>query len=156
MPTNDRLCIHVHNCFSTGLPRVQYFTGPSGFFGTRSSWQQPFNGVWSGTTRVGRYQKKHSPTHTHPDHQTSFINFLHLLQSIAFSLFSSHYLQCFLQCKCLTVLFGNLSPGLFGLSLGLGPSTSYSMHFFTQSSSFHNTCLYHRSLFGYRTMLSLL
>ena len=28
---------------------------------------QPFNGLWSGTTRVGRYQKKHSPTHTHPD-----------------------------------------------------------------------------------------
>ena len=28
--------------------------------------QRPFNGLWSGTTRVGRYQKKHSPTHTHP------------------------------------------------------------------------------------------
>jgi len=27
--------------------------------------QQPFNGRLSGTTRVGRYQKKHSPTHTH-------------------------------------------------------------------------------------------
>ena len=37
---------------------------------------QPFNGRWSGTTRVGRYQMKHSPTHTHPDHRTSFINFL--------------------------------------------------------------------------------
>jgi len=32
---------------------------------------QPFNGLLSGTTRVGRYQKKHSPTHTHPDHRTS-------------------------------------------------------------------------------------
>ena len=39
---------------------------------------QPFSGLWSGTTRVGRYQKKHSPTHTHPDHRTSFLNFLHL------------------------------------------------------------------------------
>ena len=29
---------------------------------------QSFNGHSSGTTRVGRYQKKHSPTHTHPDH----------------------------------------------------------------------------------------
>ena len=38
---------------------------------------QPFNGLWSGTTRVGQYQKKHSPTHTHPDHRTSFITFLH-------------------------------------------------------------------------------
>ena len=34
--------------------------------------QRPFNGLWSGTTRVGRYQKKHSPTHTHPDHRASF------------------------------------------------------------------------------------
>jgi len=48
---------------------------------------QPFNGLWSGTTRVGRYQKKHSPTHTHPD-QTSFVNFLHLQLSIVSSLFS--------------------------------------------------------------------
>jgi len=35
-----------------------------------------------------------------------------------------------------------------GLPLGLGPSTSYSVHFFTQSSSsFHSTCPYKRSLF---------
>ena len=32
-----------------------------------------FNGLWSGTTRVGRYQKKHSSTHTHPDHRTFFM-----------------------------------------------------------------------------------
>ena len=43
--------------------------------------RQPFNGLLSGTTQVGWYQKKHSPTHTHPDHQTSFISFLHLLKS---------------------------------------------------------------------------
>jgi len=41
---------------------------------------QLFNGLWSGTTR---YQKKHSPTHTHPDHWTSFIIFLHLQRSMA-------------------------------------------------------------------------
>ena len=46
---------------------------------------QPFNGLLSGTTRVGRYQKKHSPTHTHPDHWTSFIIFLHLQPSMASS-----------------------------------------------------------------------
>ena len=34
---------------------------------------QPFNGTLSRTTRVGQYQKR--PTHTHPDHWTSFINF---------------------------------------------------------------------------------
>jgi len=33
--------------------------------------QQPFSGPLFGTTRVSRYQKKRSPTHTHPDHQTS-------------------------------------------------------------------------------------
>ena len=44
---------------------------------------QLFNGLWSGTTQVGRYHKKHSPTHTHPDNRTSFINFLHLLRSTA-------------------------------------------------------------------------
>ena len=42
---------------------------------------QPFNSLLSGTTRVGRYQKKHSHTHTHPDHRTSFIIFLHLQRS---------------------------------------------------------------------------
>ena len=51
----------------------------------------PLNGcvwVWSGYARLGRYQKKHSPTDTHPGHRTSFINFLHLLRSIASSVFS--------------------------------------------------------------------
>ena len=35
--------------------------------------QQPFNGRLSGTTRVGRYQKKHSPAHTRRGQRTSFI-----------------------------------------------------------------------------------
>ena len=50
--------------------------------------QQPFNGCLSGTTRVGRYQKKHSPTDTHPGQRTSFITFLHLQRSMASSLFN--------------------------------------------------------------------
>ena len=50
--------------------------------------QRPFNGLRSGTTRVGRYQRKHSPTHTHPDHRASFIIFLHLQRSMASSLFN--------------------------------------------------------------------
>ena len=46
---------------------------------------------------------------------------------------------------CVRVAF---SPGVVQVFLGLEPSTSYSMHFFTQlSSSFRNTCPYHRSLF---------
>ena len=63
-----------------------------------------FNGPLSGTTRVGQYQKKHSPTHTHPDHQTSFINLLHLLRSIASSLFNLGAWQSF-STTSLRVLF---------------------------------------------------
>ena len=99
---------------------------------------QPFNGLLSGTTRVGQYQKKHSPAHTHPDHRTSFIIFLHLQRSMASSLFS---LQAWQSSRTTSLQV------LFGLPLGLGPSTSYSMHFFTQSSSSFCTCPYQRSMF---------
>ena len=100
--------------------------------------QQPFYGPLSGTTRVSRYQKKHSPTH-HPDHHPVFISFFHLPQSIASFLFKLRAWQSF----CTTSLHV-----LFGLPLGLEPSTSYSVHFFTKSvSSFRRTCPYHRTLF---------
>ena len=79
---------------------------------------QPFNGLLSGTTWIGRCQKKHSPTHTHPDHWTSFIIFLHLQRSMASSLFSLRTWQSS-RTTSLQVLFG--------LPLGPGPSTSYSM-----------------------------
>ena len=55
---------------------------------TTTQQQQPFNGRLSGTTRVGWYQKKHSPAHTHPDHRASFIIFLHLQRSMASSSFN--------------------------------------------------------------------
>ena len=90
-------------------------------------------------TRVSRYQKKHSPTHTDRGHQSSLICILHLLWSIASSLFNLRALQSFSTISLQV---------FFGLPLGLAPSTSYSIHFFTQSlSSFHNTCPYHRNLF---------
>jgi len=57
---------------------------------THTHTQKPFNSLWSGTTRVSRYQKKHSPTNTHPDHRTSFMIFLHLQRSMASSLFILH------------------------------------------------------------------
>ena len=42
----------------------------------------------------------------------------------------------------------------FGLSLGLAPSTSYSIHFFIQSlSSFRSTCPYHCNLFRWSTKI---
>jgi len=100
--------------------------------------QRPFYGPLPGTTRVIRYQKKHSPTH-HPDHHPIFVSFFQLSRSIASSLFK----LCIWQSFCTTSLHV-----LFGLTLGLEPSTSYSIHFFAQSvSSFRNTCPYHRNLF---------
>ena len=76
-------------------------------------------------------------THSHPSRSSDI---LYQLPS-----FTTIHRILFIQFTCLTVLFDNLSPG--PLPLGLGPSTSYSMHFFTQSSSFRSTCPYHRSLF---------
>ena len=75
---------HVHSTSSTSVSYTHAFA-------------QPFNGLWSGTAWLGRYEKKHSPTHTHPDRQTSFINFLHLLWSVASSLFSLRAWQSFPQ-----------------------------------------------------------
>ena len=69
--------------------------------------QQQFNGSLSGTTRVGRYQKKHSPDHTHPGQRTSFITFLHLKRSMASSLFSLHAWQSS-RTTSFQVLFGLL------------------------------------------------
>ena len=98
---------------------------------------QPFNGPLSGTLQVGQYQKKHSPTHTNPDHQISFLNFLNLLWSTESSMYNLCAWQSF-SITSLQVFFG----------VPLEPSTLYSIHFFTQSlSSFCNTCPYHRNLF---------
>jgi len=67
------------------------------------------------------------------------ICFLHLLRSMASSVFNPRALH----------YFSTISLQVFfGLPLGLAPSTSYSIHFFTQSlSCFRNTCPYHRNLF---------
>jgi len=84
-------------------------------FRTNQQQQRPFYGPLSGTTRMSRYQKKHSPTH-HPDHHPIFITFFHLPRSIASSLFKLRAWQSF----CTTSFHV-----LFGLPLGLEPSTSY-------------------------------
>jgi len=102
--------------------------------------QQPFYGPLSMITGVSWYQKKHSHTH-HPDHHPIFISFFHLPRSIASSVFRLRAWQSF----CTTSFHV-----LFGLPLGLEPSTSYSIHFFTESvSAFRSTCPYHRNLFCY-------
>jgi len=81
--------------------------------------------ILSGTTWVwvSQYQKKYSPTHTYRGHRSSLISFFHLIQSMASSLFNLHALQSFST---------NSLQVFFGLPLGLAPSTSYSIHFFTQ------------------------
>jgi len=91
---------------------------------------RPFYGPLSGTTRVSRYQKRHSPTHR-PDRHPVFISIFHTLRSIASSLFILSAWESF----CTTSV-----QVLFGLPLGLEPSTSYSIHFTQSVSSFHNTC----------------
>jgi len=61
------------------------------------TYTQPFNGPLPETTQVGRYQKKHSPTPIHPDHQ-------HPLSTTIYSIF-------LVRSMWLKVLFHNLSPG---------------------------------------------
>jgi len=98
-----------------------------------STTQQPFYSPLSGSTWVSRYWRNI------PDHHPIFISFFHLPRSTASSLFKLHSWQSF---------FTTSVHVLFGLPLGLEPSTSYSIYFFTQSvSSFHNTYPYHRNLF---------
>ena len=86
---------------------------------------------WAGTRRnINSLTYPHYPT---------FISFFHLLRSTASSLFN----LCAWQSFCTTS-----HQILFGLPLGLEPSISYSIHFFTQSVfSFCSTCPYHHNLF---------
>jgi len=66
-----------------------------------------FTALWilSGTTRVSRYQKKHSPTYTYRGHQSSLICFIHLLRSMTSSLFNPRTWQSFSTIS-LQVFFG--------------------------------------------------
>jgi len=72
-------------------------------------------------------------------HLSWILVILHPLRSMASSLFNI----------CAWQPFPTISLQVFfGLPLGLVPSTSYSIHFFTQSpSSFRSTWLYHHNLF---------
>jgi len=100
--------------------------------------QQSFHGSLSGTTGwAGTTRNIHPPT------------ILIIIQSLSASsiYYDPQHPPCFFwrawQSFCTTSLHI-----LFGLPLGLEPSTSYSIHIFTQSvSSFRNTCPYHRNLF---------
>ena len=83
-------------------------------------------------------------TLTHPPSWSSS-NLYQLLPSTTIHsiIASSLFKLCASQSLCTTSFHV-----LFGLPLGLEASTSYSIHFFTQSvSSFRSTCPYHRNLF---------
>jgi len=51
--------------------------------------------ILSGTTRMSLYQKKHTPTHTYCGHQSSLICFIHLIRTMASSLFNPRAWQSF-------------------------------------------------------------
>jgi len=70
------------------LMLLQYSNSGRAISCPHTTQQQPFYGHLSGTTRVSRYQKEHSPTHR-PDHPV-FICFFHLPWSGASSLFKLH------------------------------------------------------------------
>jgi len=75
-------------------------TSINAFSAARTHTTTTVYGPLSGTTRVSRYQKKHSPTHL-PDHHPIFISFFDLPRSIPSSLFKLRAWQSFLH---------NLSP----------------------------------------------
>jgi len=81
-----------------------------------------FMALWilSGTTHVSWYQKKHSPTHTYCGHQSNLICFLHLLWSMASSLFNLCAWQSFLH---------NLSPSFHRSTSWLG-TVHFTLHTF--------------------------
>jgi len=94
--------------------------------------------VWDYSGELGRYQKKHLPTHTYPDQPTT-------LYQLPPS--TTIYSILPVEFTCLTVFLHNPSPSPLWSTSWFGTSTSYSINFFTQSmSSFRNTCPYHCSL----------
>ena len=62
--THTRMRMHTHPCLRTCTHAHTH---------THTHTHNHFTSLWnlSGTTRVSRYQKKHSPTHTHRGHQSS-------------------------------------------------------------------------------------
>ena len=99
-----------------------------------------FTALWilSGTTRVSRYLKKHSPTHTN------------VVINHPLSASSIHYNPWHPPCSIYVPdsLIHYVSPSFIWSASWPGTSTSYSIHFFTQPlSSFRSTCRYHRNLF---------
>jgi len=97
---------------------------------THTTVQQPFVQDYP-----GRPVPEETFTHSHPSWSSDILYQLSPFTAI-------HSILC-VQFTCLTASL----QVLFGLPRGLGPSTSYSMHFFMQSSSsFRSTCPYQQQL----------
>ena len=103
----ERLGIHTHTHTHTTILWL------SGFC--------PGQPMWASSKR-----NIHSLTHTYHGHQSSLICFIHLIWSMASSLFNPRAWQSFSTISLQV---------FFGLPLGLAPSTSCSIHFFTRSLS---------------------
>jgi len=86
-----------------------------------------FTALWilSGTTRVSRYQKKHSPTHTHRGHQSSPSTTIHGILPI--------------QSTCFTVFFHNHFPS-FLWSTSWSGTLHFILHTFLQSPGALQKC----------------
>jgi len=111
------------------------------------------------------HARMHARTHTHT-HTQPFYGSLHFVwdnpgESVPEELFTHSHISWSsiipyllpssftihgilpIQFTCPIVFFTISLQVFFGLPLGLAPSNSYSIHFFTQSlSSFHSTCAY--------------
>jgi len=102
------------------------------YLGTYTPWH-PFYSLLSGTTQVNCTRRNIHPLTP-------------ILVNHASSAFSIYYDPQYPPCSIymLDSLFCTTDLQIFfGIPLGLEPSTSHSIHFFTQSlSSFCNTCLY--------------
>jgi len=91
--------------------------------------------IFSGTTQVSQYQKKHSPTHTYCGRQSSLICFLHLTRSMESSMFSLHTWQS----------FSTISPS-FLCSTSWPGTLQFILHTFLHPI-IDFTCPYNRNLF---------
>ena len=126
-----------HSLWGTWQSRPQ----PNNFVKIATHTHNRFMALWnlSGTTRVSRYQKKHSLTHTHRGHQSSLS---------AFSIYYDPWYPPYSIHMLYSLFPQSLSKFCLVYLLAWYPSTSYSIHFFTQSlSSFHSTWPYDRNLF---------
>jgi len=113
---------------------------------TTQQQRRPFNGLWSGTTRVGRYQKKHSPTHTHYYYYTCNCNCRFKPNRPAFDaplrLTASSYFKMIFGTRklgslthCCVVYFVFLCVAIFGTTLTCDGRMDRQTHWWTDSNS---------------------